>query len=88
MMDWSTIVIRAARPSGELRVLETTFSASNFGFKIGLLLKASKSNFRLPKPSENLIQKPPKTPPKTTAAKELARKTQKREIALPLDVFP
>ena len=42
MMDWSTINIRAARTSGQraFYVLRTTFSASNFGFKIGCFSKA------------------------------------------------
>ena len=58
MMDWSTIVFRADIPSGRLRptplrVFGTTFSASNFGFKIGLLFKTPKSTQNRPKSSEN-----------------------------------
>ena len=59
MMDWSTINIRAARPSGETLfcVSETTFSASNFGFKIGRLFKAQNP--------AKIAQKAPKTVPQT-----------------------
>ena len=45
-----------------LRDTQTTFSASNFDVKIGLLFKALKSNQNHPKISENRPQDPPKTP--------------------------
>ena len=62
MTDWSTIVIRSARSSPHLPPLSfrTTFSASNFGFKIGLLFKAPKSNQNRSKSSENRPQDLPK----------------------------
>ena len=58
-MDWSTIVIRAARVLHRLppRVPEITFSPSNFGFKI--------DSFWKPQNPPKIVQKAPKTLPKT-----------------------
>ena len=65
MMDWSTIVIRAARPSPHLPllVLGNTFSASNFGFKIGLLLNLHFSPPEAQLRPRNASQMDLRTPP-------------------------
>ena len=63
-MDWSFTNIkgRQTHPSNPFRVARNTFSASNFGFKIGLLFTTLKSNQNHPRSSENRPQDPPKTP--------------------------
>ena len=85
MMDWSTINIRAARTTlrRSLRGLGTTFSASNFGFKIGRLSK--------PQNPAKIAQKAPKilpkTPPKRLQNDVLCCNPRKSKIIQPSHVF-
>ena len=85
MMDWSTINIRAAgtRFRRSSRVPEITFSASNFGFKIG--------RFSKPQNPAKIAQKAPKTlpqtPPKRLQNDVLCSKPRKSKIMQPSHVF-
>ena len=74
-MDWSFTNIRAARPVPHTppHGPQTTFSAFNLGFKIGLLFEAPKSSQNRPKSSEN----PPPDPPKTAPERRLILQTPK-----------
>ena len=84
-MDWSFINFRAARPicHNPPHVSETTFSASNFGFKIGRLSK--------PQNPAKIAQKAPKilpkTPPKRLRNHILCCKPRKSKIMQPSHVF-
>ena len=85
MMDWSTINIRAARPSSRTppRGPGTTFSASNFGFKIGRLSKPQNPAKIAQKAPKTL----PKTPPKRLQNDVLCCNPRKSKIMQPSHVF-
>ena len=85
MMDWSTINIRAARRLHHLPLLdfETTFSASNFGFKIGRLPKPQNPAKIAQKASKTL----PLTPPKRLQNDVLYCNPRKSKIMQPSYVF-
>ena len=86
MMDWSTINIRAARTTlrRSLRGLGTTFSASNFGFKIGRLSKPQNPA----KIAEKAPKTLPQTPPKRLQNDVLCCNPRKSKIIQPSHVFP
>ena len=85
MMDWSTINIRAARTTCHLppHVSETTFSASNFGFKIGRLSKPQ-NPAKIGQKAPKIL---PKTPPKRPQNDVLCCNPRKSKIIQPSHVF-